>query len=344
MVGNATRVTSGRAATVTSPTDTLANRGARVRLPVLDRVTTDINGYRAAAAGVELDMVRSGPDERPSRMRAARSDFGITLSEARPGCRTISHTHLDANRMATSYVVDAAPGTTWCGELEMAAGMGVIHQPEAEHTAVNVPGTRFVFAILDVDSVVERSDVLEVPLLPWRPGEVDIVDGRAMAATPILTHFVREELESVPARVLDDLITSVVLTLYDPEWDRRVAAPSAVDSRKVVGDCIDFATSIGREPSISEMCLVAHVGGRRLRQAFHEVCAESPKRFFRDWILCKAHDRLLAATFDETSVTRVATDLGLTHLGRFSTQYRELHGESPSETLRRMPAAEPSSR
>ena len=42
---------------------------------------------------------------------------------------------------------------------------------------------------------------------------------------------------------------------------------AAVFESDRVADCIDYANSIGREPSIAEMCLVAHVSGRRLRQA-----------------------------------------------------------------------------
>ena len=34
-------------------------------------------------------------------------------------------------------------------------------------------------------------------------------------------------------------------------------------------------------------------------------------------------------------ITSIATGLGFTHLGRFSIAYREVFGESPSQTLRR---------
>jgi hypothetical protein len=34
-------------------------------------------------------------------------------------------------------------------------------------------------------------------------------------------------------------------------------------------------------------------------------------------------------------VTRIASDLGLAHLGRFSGQYRAIYGELPSMTLRK---------
>jgi AraC family transcriptional regulator, ethanolamine operon transcriptional activator len=42
-----------------------------------------------------------------------------------------------------------------------------------------------------------------------------------------------------------------------------------------------------------------------------------------------------------TSVTDVALQRGFFHLGRFAHDYRELFGESPSETLRRALGAAP---
>ena len=50
----------------------LPARGPAARFPIVERLTRDIDGYRASAAGVELDMVRGGPDQRPSRIRGQR--------------------------------------------------------------------------------------------------------------------------------------------------------------------------------------------------------------------------------------------------------------------------------
>ena len=86
---------------------------------------------------------------------------------------------------------------------------------------------------------------------------------------------------------------------------------------------------------MSELCLAAHVSERRLRKAFVDEFDQPPSRFFRIWALNEAHRRLATDESGRINVTRVATDLGFGHLGRFSGQYRSLYGEAPSSTLHR---------
>ncbi len=51
--------------------------------------------------------------------------------------------------------------------------------------------------------------------------------------------------------------------------------------------------------------------------------------------LRRARDLLREGSSTQTSVSAVASSLGLPHLGRFAAAYREAFGETPSETLRR---------
>jgi hypothetical protein len=69
--------------------------------------------------------------------------------------------------------------------------------------------------------------------------------------------------------------------------------------------------------------------------AFHEAACMSPSR----WHLClrlnKARRLLQSPHAAHLNVTAAAVRSGFDHLGRFSTEYRALFGERPSETLAR---------
>jgi AraC-like DNA-binding protein len=86
--------------------------------------------------------------------------------------------------------------------------------------------------------------------------------------------------------------------------------------------------------TVGRLCAVAGVGERALCKLFEARRSMSPMRFVTERRLAAAHARLLAAG-SAGAVTEVAIELGFTHVGRFAIAYREVFGESPSETLRR---------
>ena len=78
-----------------------------------------------------------------------------------------------------------------------------------------------------------------------------------------------------------------------------------------MNDCIDYAASIGRIPSISELCRAAHVSERTLRSAFIDEFAVPPARYFRMWGLGEAHRRLTHGATEAATVTEVAADMNI---------------------------------
>jgi AraC-like DNA-binding protein len=81
------------------------------------------------------------------------------------------------------------------------------------------------------------------------------------------------------------------------------------------------------------LALVAGVSVRSLYLGFQRYRGVSPMRLLHEVRLRRAHEDLLQAP-PGTRVTAVALRWGLGHLGRFSQEYREAFGESPSDTLR----------
>ena len=85
---------------------------------------------------------------------------------------------------------------------------------------------------------------------------------------------------------------------------------------------------------ISQLCRIAGVSERGLRNAFHSVRGMSPKQYLLTERLHGVRRALSDTGRPPTTVTDVATNYGFFELGRFAASYREAFGEAPSETLR----------
>ncbi|MGW7065557.1 AraC family transcriptional regulator [Streptomyces sp. NPDC054855] len=78
----------------------------------------------------------------------------------------------------------------------------------------------------------------------------------------------------------------------------------------------------------------AHVGVRRLQEAFRRYVGMSPMAYVREVRLIRVRDELREAEPGALSVSEVAHRWGFSHLGRFAEQYHARFGELPSRTLR----------
>ena len=91
--------------------------------------------------------------------------------------------------------------------------------------------------------------------------------------------------------------------------------------------------------SVPDVCKLAAASGRSLSRGFRERFGLSTKQYMVATRLSAARRELLAGA---SSVTEAASHHGFWHLGRFSSDYRTMFGELPSETLAtstRKPAA-----
>ena len=91
---------------------------------------------------------------------------------------------------------------------------------------------------------------------------------------------------------------------------------------------------IGESVSIADLCRVAGVSERSLRNAFYDVRGMSPKRCVVRARLAEVRRALSDADGARGAVTTIATDYGFFELGRFASTYKSMFGESPSDTLR----------
>jgi AraC-like DNA-binding protein len=84
----------------------------------------------------------------------------------------------------------------------------------------------------------------------------------------------------------------------------------------------------------AELARATGASARALQRAFERSGQPSPMMYLRRLRLHRVHAELAANSPDSVTVTMAAGRWGFVHLGRFASQYRQLFGETPSETLR----------
>ena len=94
--------------------------------------------------------------------------------------------------------------------------------------------------------------------------------------------------------------------------------------------------SSGESLSIDLLVNETGVSTRTLRNIFLEYYGLPPHRFLIVHRLHQARKALRVASAEGAKVTTIAAEHGFWHFGRFASEYRQLFGESPSQTLSRL--------
>jgi len=90
---------------------------------------------------------------------------------------------------------------------------------------------------------------------------------------------------------------------------------------------------------MEDLCRATGAGVRTVQRCFKRRFGVSVTSYLKTVRLDAAHHDLIAAHPSRDSVTTIALRNGCSHLGRFSSEFRERFGQLPSETLRSEPAA-----
>jgi AraC-like DNA-binding protein len=298
-------------------------------------VSSETDEHAAVFADIGYEAVRTGRGNGPNTTGVLASDDATFVSSL-IGFPLVARATLGEDRVSVAIISAAPPGNRWC-EIDVEPGTVLLYGPGAEHTATTRPGLEYTFGSFRLQALEETADRLHLNLKPPQSGLV-----RALAPTPevrLLTAILGigdDQGTSIESALDDrlDIFHAVVAAFSTEPPQRVVGAGARIDSRHIVHMCIEYADAIERIPTISEMCLVAHVSERRLRHAFTNTFDVPPLRYFKYRSL--AHARRVLVNREESSctVSEVASDVGIHNFGRFAHSYRSAYGELPSATLK----------
>jgi AraC-like DNA-binding protein len=153
---------------------------------------------------------------------------------------------------------------------------------------------------------------------------------------PILLGAPEAVAEQRSARGLEQAMTAVqVERLANPEMMRR---PDVQSRRVEIMDRFHdvIANAGGDVLPIPEVCAAVDVPQRTLHLCCRDSLGVSPKTYLQLRRMHLARRMLTRSNAFTMTVTETAAHFGFWNFGRFSAQYRQLFGETPSQTLRSM--------
>ncbi|WP_189350371.1 MULTISPECIES: helix-turn-helix domain-containing protein [unclassified Mesorhizobium] len=299
----------------------------------------------SAASGLPVKVDRLSTGWLPSRIRQIQSPGKWALDLPEFNCAFRANGGFDPGSVAL-VAIERACGSTICGipleddlVLAIPAGTSV--------TATVRPGLTYAVAIVPTSTWMEIQSVAAGMVLEQisdRPTTVRLTAGEAQT--------IRSQMKSM-ADHLATLASDSVLPKQPPdafvEYLGVVAdAFAGADSRETgtagsashhfrqASAAEDFIrTHIREDIPIVRLCKEIGVSRRQLEYAFRTTFAVTPLEFIRALRLNEARRLLTTARANGLSVTTIAMDVGVNHLGRFAANYRLFFGESPKETLQR---------
>jgi AraC-like DNA-binding protein len=256
----------------------------------------------------------------------------------------MGRTQIAEDFITVAVVTTAPPSSRWCG-IDVKSGTILLYGPGAEHAAFSPAGLHYSAATIKLDELKEYAANLEMVVsLPKRgrattlnsiPGTTALK--RLLASGNAIAH--RDGSQSLHQNVLHSAATVLAGDSRNTVRGERTFA----ESRRIVHVCCDYVDGVASArlgsggagaASISDLCMVAHVSERRLRNAFTQTFGLPPIQYFRMRSLSRVRGRLVAGRRDQVSIGDVAMDHGFPHLGRFAAYYKEVFAERPSVTLR----------
>ena len=249
---------------------------------------------------------------------------------------------LSQDRVTLGLGLELAPGTRhWLNEVST-GNVGIFLAGD-EHDSLYAPGSMYATATLTFDRLEEIAARAGLVLDPHTLGGTGVASlrfaGRSLANLRTLFRLAHggpgneraARPEALGAQMLDMVVERLGRTPHvNPGPADRPGLARVVARARVF-----IHANLDQPLSIDAIAAAAFTSHRTLHRAFQVVLDETPYSYVRRLRLHRIRRELVSDDEKCCTITTIATQWGMSELGRFAAWYRELFGELPSETLRR---------
>ena len=305
-------------------------------------VANEADEYTGALPGLTLDMIRTGAGYGPNVARVEIGEQGTAFS-ARFQFPVLARTTVGDDTIIIALIANAPTSSRWSG-IDLESNSLLLFGPGVEHTGVSPAGLIYSGALLSISTLEETAERRGIGFTVPKRGRVVELDPSQDRASVV--SLLRSAIDPAPeydanARS-DGLLRAVGTMLSSCRPGSHGPGRRVLDSGCLVKVCIEYvdatqerssAAGFARRPTIAELCMVAHVSERRLRNAFYDSFGMAPLRYFRLRAMSRARSYLLEPRTIPADVPGIALDLGYDHFSRFVSYYKGVYDEYPSATV-----------
>lgn len=306
------------------------------------------------------------PDEAEEQVVAALGPHKLTVREqasdfrARQNLATVANssiTYLEYDVpiesravMERSYLFFAMLEGHTClrvdrGELDLAAGQGAIIVPERPFSLYTLGRASALMWKVSRTALERQAGLLTgnhlTDAVRFEP-HVRLDMGKG----PSLFHalrFVAGELQDASGiassqAVQESMEQMLIRALLDTQ-PSQISEALACKGSRIAPRCVlrverYLAEHLGEEITVSGMIEASGVSGRTMFSAFKKFRGISPMSFLRNLRMQQVRKDLVNAE-PAMRVTDILMRRGITQFGRFAVAYKNIYGESPSQTIKR---------
>ncbi len=237
------------------------------------------------------------------------------------------------------------PAYTWCG-FPLTQCQIIVHRANQEVNLLGRSSSDFAVVTLDVDDFLgcgmpedhalferifaEHTHVLAVNQTTFLRVKhylqelFTMIQTQPQKAThPVMQTIIRNDFLPL---LLECLATS--LAMPEASFSHRYQMVKQVEAHML--------THLNQPLTLQDLCTVVGAKSRTLQTAFLAVYGTSPMAYLKIQRLYGARLHLQSADPKTGTVVGIATNWGFWHMGHFSRDYKQMFGETPSQTLKRV--------
>ncbi|WP_027852408.1 AraC family transcriptional regulator [Marinobacterium litorale] len=203
------------------------------------------------------------------------------------------------------------------------------YSPDCEKVIIKVPEQVLISQCIEQVGVLPKSGIR----FARRAIDLDSSVCLLRFLDALLTEASESELEleslQIPYR---DILLNKLLQHFDSNFKDN--ASGGISDRGFAELIAFIDMNLKAELEVEELARMSNVSVRTVYNLFAKHFGLTPRLYIKNAKLRALRNELVGNT-RLRNVTEVALDYGFSHLGRFSSDYRKMFGELPSETFRR---------